>query len=197
MMTKIYPPLLMHRLAQVMAHLVVAVIALVVIGGATRVMEAGLACPDWPLCFGVFLPGRQMNLQVFLEWFHRLDAFIVGMAMLVTMGVTIVLRQRLPGWLPPICFALVCLVALQGGIGCLDGGSPTSFGDRDLAPCFGPDAGRRAECPDPTSAESRHGMGPAVVASSVRRSPAGSGRSVPPWWMDGDVVGSTTLPCWW
>ena len=28
---------------------VVAVIALVVIGGATRVMEAGLACPDWPL----------------------------------------------------------------------------------------------------------------------------------------------------
>ena len=119
MMTKIYPPLLMHRLAQVIAHLVVAVIALVVIGGATRVMEAGLACPDWPLCFGVFLPGRQMNLQVFLEWFHRLDAFIVGMAMLMIMGVTIVRRQRLPGWLPPICFALVCLVALQGALGAL------------------------------------------------------------------------------
>ena len=37
------------RLAQLSAHLVVALIALVVIGGATRVMEAGLACPDWPL----------------------------------------------------------------------------------------------------------------------------------------------------
>ena len=119
MMTKTYPPLLMHRLAQVMAHLVVAVIALVVVGGATRVMEAGLACPDWPLCFGVFLPGRQMNLQVFLEWFHRLDAFIVGVAMLVTMGVTVVRRQGLPGWLPPICLALVCLVALQGALGAL------------------------------------------------------------------------------
>ena len=71
------------RLAQLAAHLVVALVALVVIGGATRVMEAGLACPDWPLCYGTFLPGRQMNLQVFLEWFHRLDAFVVGVALLV------------------------------------------------------------------------------------------------------------------
>ena len=71
----LYPPKPRFRLGQLAAHVVVALIALVVIGGATRVMEAGLACPDWPLCYGSFLPGRQMNLQVFLEWFHRLDAF--------------------------------------------------------------------------------------------------------------------------
>ena len=70
-MTPSSPPIY-RRLGGVTSHLVVAVIALVVIGGATRVMEAGLACPDWPLCFGTLLPGRQMNLQVFLEWFHRL-----------------------------------------------------------------------------------------------------------------------------
>ena len=74
---------LRRRLGLLSAHLVVAVIALVVIGGATRVMEAGLACPDWPLCFGSFLPGRQMNVQVFLEWFHRLDAFVIGIALVV------------------------------------------------------------------------------------------------------------------
>ena len=61
----------------------VALVALVVIGGATRVMQAGLACPDWPLCYGSLLPGGQLNLQVFLEWFHRLDAFVVGVALLV------------------------------------------------------------------------------------------------------------------
>ncbi|OUT69492.1 MAG: heme A synthase, partial [Synechococcus sp. TMED19] len=44
-------------------QLVVALIALVGIGGATRVMEAGLACPDWPLCYGTLLPARQMSLQ--------------------------------------------------------------------------------------------------------------------------------------
>ena len=39
---------LRRRLGRLTAHLVVAVVALVVIGGATRVMEAGLACPDGP-----------------------------------------------------------------------------------------------------------------------------------------------------
>ena len=87
------------RLAQLAAHLVVALVALVVIGGATRVMEAGLACPDWPLCYGTLLPGRQMNVQVFLEWFHRLDAFVVGVALLVQMAVVRWFRRDLPGWL--------------------------------------------------------------------------------------------------
>ena len=82
-MTSLSLPIVRRRLIQLSAHLVVAVVALVVIGGATRVMEAGLACPDWPLCYGTLLPGRQMNAKVFLEWFHRLYAFIVGIALLV------------------------------------------------------------------------------------------------------------------
>ena len=63
-------------------HTVLAIIALIGIGSATRVMEAGLACPDWPLCYGTFLPLNHMNLRVFLEWFHRLDAFLVGILIL-------------------------------------------------------------------------------------------------------------------
>jgi len=107
------------RLAQLAAHLVVALIALVVIGGATRVMEAGLACPDWPLCYGVLLPGRQMNVQVFLEWFHRLDAFVVGIALLVQLFAAFLWRSRLPAWLPWVSAGLVALVVLQGGLGAL------------------------------------------------------------------------------
>ena len=107
------------RLAQLAAHLVVALVALVVIGGATRVMEAGLACPDWPLCYGTLLPGRQMNVQVFLEWFHRLDAFVVGVALLVQMAVVWWFRRDLPGWLLPLTGLLVLMVALQGGLGAL------------------------------------------------------------------------------
>jgi cytochrome c oxidase assembly protein subunit 15 len=110
---------LRHRLALLASHLVVALVALVAIGGATRVMEAGLACPDWPLCYGRFLPGQQMNLQVFLEWFHRLDAFVVGVALLVLSGFSLWRRQHLPVWLPTMaCMALV-LVAVQGGLGAL------------------------------------------------------------------------------
>ncbi|MCP9807838.1 COX15/CtaA family protein [Cyanobium sp. HWJ4-Hawea] len=110
---------LQERLALMAAHLVVALVALVVIGGATRVMEAGLACPDWPLCYGRFLPGQQMNLQVFLEWFHRLDAFVVGVALLVLTGVSALWRQSLPRWLPWVAAGSLLLVAVQGALGAL------------------------------------------------------------------------------
>jgi cytochrome c oxidase assembly protein subunit 15 len=107
------------RLAALAAHLLVALIALVGIGGATRVMEAGLACPDWPLCYGSLLPGRQMNLQVFLEWFHRLDAFVVGIGLLVLASSSCWWRRQLPAWQPPLAVACLLLVAVQGGLGAL------------------------------------------------------------------------------
>ncbi|MEY3928876.1 MAG: hypothetical protein RLZZ516_586 [Cyanobacteriota bacterium] len=110
---------LQRRLASLAGHLLVAVIALVAIGGATRVMQAGLACPDWPLCYGTLLPGRQMNLQVFLEWFHRLDAFIVGIGLLVLATASVHGRRQLPRWQPPLALACLLLVAVQGGLGAL------------------------------------------------------------------------------
>ena len=100
-------------------HSVFALIALIAIGGATRVMEAGLACPDWPLCYGSFLPLSHMNLRVFLEWFHRLDAFLVGLLILSKFILSIVWRKDLPNWLPKIYSLLVFLVIFQGSIGAL------------------------------------------------------------------------------
>ena len=118
-MQVIYPHKPRLRLGQLASHVVVALIALVVIGGATRVMEAGLACPDWPLCYGSFLPGRQMNLQVFLEWFHRLDAFFVGIVLITQFAFSLFWAKSLPRWLPWIYGFLTLLVALQGGLGAL------------------------------------------------------------------------------
>jgi len=113
------PLLIRRRFAQLAAHLVVALVALVVIGGATRVMEAGLACPDWPLCYGSVFPGHQMNIRVFLEWFHRLDACLVGLALLAQLALSILWRSKLPKWLPLVCTGLVILIVLQGSLGAL------------------------------------------------------------------------------
>ena len=99
-------------------QLVVALVALVAIGGATRVMEAGLACPDWPLCYGSLLPTRQMNLQVFLEWFHRLDAFLVGIGLLL-LALALLDRAGQPRWLPWLSAIALGLVAAQGALGAL------------------------------------------------------------------------------
>ncbi len=118
-MQTIYPSKPRFRLGQLAAHVVVALIALVVIGGATRVMEAGLACPDWPLCYGSFLPGRQMNLQVFLEWFHRLDAFFVGIVLITQFALSLCWAKSLPKWLPWTYGLLTLLVAFQGFLGAL------------------------------------------------------------------------------
>jgi cytochrome c oxidase assembly protein subunit 15 len=57
------------RLAAGFAVLVALFYALIVLGALVRAHGAGLACPDWPLCFGAFVP--QMDLRVAFEWSHR------------------------------------------------------------------------------------------------------------------------------
>ena len=100
-------------------HTILAIIALIVIGSATRVMEAGLACPDWPLCYGTFLPLDHMNMRVFLEWFHRLDAFLVGLLILLQFSLSIVWRIYLPKGLIKVYAFLLFLVVFQGSLGAL------------------------------------------------------------------------------
>ncbi len=100
-------------------HSVLAIIILIGIGSATRVMEAGLACPDWPLCYGTLFPTNHMNIRVFLEWFHRLDAFLVGILILTKFLLSIFWRKNLPSWLVINYSFLLFLVILQGSLGAL------------------------------------------------------------------------------
>jgi len=100
-------------------RLAVAAWLLMAIGSATRVANAGLACPDWPLCYGQALPWAQMNGQVFLEWFHRLDAAIVAFGTLGLVAATLRYRQELPRWTLPAAVGALALVVLQAGLGAL------------------------------------------------------------------------------
>jgi cytochrome c oxidase assembly protein subunit 15 len=61
-----------RRLAGGFAGLVVLTFALITLGALVRANQAGLACPDWPLCFGEFVP--QMDVRVGFEWTHRVTA---------------------------------------------------------------------------------------------------------------------------
>jgi cytochrome c oxidase assembly protein subunit 15 len=98
-------------------EMAIATLVLMAIGSATRVMNAGLACPDWPLCYGQLLPQRQMNLQVFLEWFHRLDAALIGVSAIALGVVSWWFRATLPRWLPPASTFALCLIVFQGILG--------------------------------------------------------------------------------
>ncbi|MEL6470480.1 MAG: heme A synthase [Cyanobacteria bacterium J06623_4] len=95
----------------------IATLALMAVGSATRVMNAGLACPDWPLCYGQLVPTAQMNLQVFLEWFHRLDASLIGLMAIGLVGLSVWYRVSLPGWLPWAALGALFLIVVQGILG--------------------------------------------------------------------------------
>jgi cytochrome c oxidase assembly protein subunit 15 len=58
-----------------------------------------------------------MNLQVFLEWFHRLVASTVGFATIVLFSASWYFRKDLPKWLPWATSGSLSLVVFQGILG--------------------------------------------------------------------------------
>ena len=96
---------------------IVGLLALVVLGGTVRVTDSGLACPDWPLCYGKLFPSGPYvsegqtfhDFQVYLEWAHRLVAGVMGFVILAFVaGAWLEHRDRRWVVLP----ALLGLVAL-------------------------------------------------------------------------------------
>ncbi|MEP7198616.1 MAG: COX15/CtaA family protein [Chloroflexota bacterium] len=54
---------------------------LIVVGGVVRVTGSGDACPDWPTCYGSFIP--PFELRIWIEWTHRLVNTLVAPSVLI------------------------------------------------------------------------------------------------------------------
>jgi heme A synthase len=80
-------------LASGFAALVVATLGLMTLGALVRAHGAGLACPDWPLCFGEVLP--RLDLHVAFEVGHR--AYAGGVAAAFT-ALAILARRSPAAW---------------------------------------------------------------------------------------------------
>ena len=61
-----------NSLRRAATGLVAIIYVLLIFGASVRVWGAGLACPDWPLCFGMLVP--EIDFKVGLEFGHRVYA---------------------------------------------------------------------------------------------------------------------------
>jgi cytochrome c oxidase assembly protein subunit 15 len=106
----------LRRLADGFLALVALTVGLIVLGALVRANHAGLACPDWPLCFGEVIP--QMNLEVAFEWTHRLIAGAVSLAF-VGLAVPVLRRPDVPRSAEILLVAAAGLLVAQILLGAL------------------------------------------------------------------------------
>jgi cytochrome c oxidase assembly protein subunit 15 len=102
---------------------------LIFVGGLVRVAGAGLGCPDWPRCFGRWIPPLSaadlpQNIDpatfnvtlAWIEWVNRLVGVGVGLLILATAIMAILRFGKYPRILVPT-IAAAALVAVQGWLG--------------------------------------------------------------------------------
>ncbi|HYI65320.1 MAG TPA: heme o synthase [Candidatus Limnocylindrales bacterium] len=106
----------MTRFAKLAVAAAVATFVLIAVGGLVRATDSGLGCPDWPLCFGDWLPPA--DLHAWIEHTHRLTAAVFVGPLVGAVGlITIFSRRRRD--LPLLAAAVVAgvLVIVQSLLG--------------------------------------------------------------------------------
>jgi heme A synthase len=97
------------------------------LGAYTSAIGGGLSCPDWPTCYGTWVPflrpetianSPYSTMQIFAEWAHRGLAMIDG---LLIAGTAIGAWQfhrtnALPKWSATIALVLLPIQVLLGGL---------------------------------------------------------------------------------
>lgn len=115
----------------------VLTVGIIVLGAWVRATGSGLSCPDWPTCYGHWVPlpadipeaAGYSYFQVMLEWVHRLLAGVVLGPLVLLIGVLCWRRREERTGLAPAGVGLVLLLLVQaslGGVTVLDQNSPWS-----------------------------------------------------------------------
>ncbi|APX93147.1 cytochrome B [Halomonas sp. 1513] len=107
---------------------VVFTVVVILVGVWTRLVDAGLGCPDWPGCYGrlvvpdadtASLHSPDAPLETFKAWVemvHRYIASALGLLVLALVALALPLR-RFAGYPWRLTLALLVVIILQGAFG--------------------------------------------------------------------------------
>lgn len=98
---------------------------LIVLGAWVRATNSGLSCPDWPTCYGHWVPlpadipgdAGFTYFQVMLEWVHRLIAGVFLGPLILVIGFLSFRVRKLDRRMPLRGGGLVVLLLIQAGLG--------------------------------------------------------------------------------
>src|SRR4249920_955766 len=95
-----------------------ATYALILVGGLVRASGAGLGCPDWPRCFGLWVPPTRADqlppgfdpalfnaALAWTEYLNRLLGVVVGLLIFATLVSAVARYRRTPRVLWPTAAA--------------------------------------------------------------------------------------------
>jgi cytochrome c oxidase assembly protein subunit 15 len=101
-------------LAYIVGPAVLCTYLLMVMGTFVTSTGSGLACPDWPLCYGSVRPPLQLN--IWFEWGHRLLGAAAGL--LIILSTFFVWRnfKGIPRFLTGVILGLLLFGVLLGGV---------------------------------------------------------------------------------
>lgn len=109
---------------------VIATLFLIFVGGLVRAAGAGLGCPDWPKCFGLWIPPLTLSdlpadfdpsqfnvMKTWIEYVNRLIGVVIGLLIIATMLLSIKYRKTEPKvfWASIAAFILVLFQGWLGG----------------------------------------------------------------------------------
>ncbi|MBL4833978.1 MAG: COX15/CtaA family protein [Pseudomonas sp.] len=107
-------------------------LVVVILGAYTRLVHAGLGCPDWPGCYGFLGVPRSSEsielaqlrfpddpVEAFKAWAEMIHRYVAGLLGLIILGLALfsLRKRRVPGYPVGLSLGLLLLVICQAAFG--------------------------------------------------------------------------------
>lgn len=123
------PRFVVNRFQKINLTAIYLTLFLILVGGFVRAAGAGLGCPDWPRCFGSWIPPSNASMlpasfdpaqfnvyKTWIEYVNRLVGVLIGFSIILTAASSLSYRKSKPK-VTFLAISALVLVIFQGWLG--------------------------------------------------------------------------------